>query len=139
MPKARTAGFKEKLREAIVASGMAVEDVAKRLGVQKTAVYDWLNGKSEPNLSAASRFVKAMQWSLDYMVNDEMKAVPGPPKLSRDREDIERMISGLGESRALKRLYGEDPKWTAGEASEIQGESTEGESQRGKRDKPGRK
>ena len=100
--------FKAKLDQLRSARKLTYETLAEFLGHQdKGKVQGWLAPKpSHPRLEDALIVARKFGVPLEYLADDETKTIPGPPKLSRDRQDIEKLIEVLGESESLRRLKG---------------------------------
>lgn len=98
--------FHAKLDSGLKAAGVSVKQLAERLGVANNTIYTWIKGGPLPAIDQAAIIAEALNVPLIYLADDEMETVPGPPRLSENREKIEKLIEVLGEEESLTRLKG---------------------------------
>ncbi len=101
--------FHEKFECGLKSSSISVKQMAKRLGVAPNTVYTWLKGGVFPALDHAAIIAQALELPLEFLADDKMEKVPGPPERTENRRKIELLIEALGEDDALNRLKGIPP------------------------------
>jgi transcriptional regulator with XRE-family HTH domain len=58
--------FGERIRLALF--GHKVREIAKAVGVSQSAIYNWISGANEPNLTKLSAFATATQVSIQWLI-----------------------------------------------------------------------
>lgn len=65
--------FGEKLKNARKATGMTQEELAIQLSVSRQAITKWESGKGLPDIENLKVLSKALDISIDYLLNDDTK------------------------------------------------------------------
>ena len=63
--------FAERLKELRIEKGYSQEDIAKAIGVTRTAISYWETNKKEPVFSSAVKLSKYFNVSLEYLAGLE--------------------------------------------------------------------
>jgi len=66
--------FSERLRLLREEAGLSQAEIARRIGVDDSAISQWENGRRQPNLALAKRLAGVFGVTLDFLVEDPDKS-----------------------------------------------------------------
>ncbi|MEI3168859.1 MAG: helix-turn-helix transcriptional regulator [Lachnospiraceae bacterium] len=55
-------GLSDRIKHLRIESAMTQQELADAIGVSQNAIYNWENGKREPNLKTVEKIAKAFQF-----------------------------------------------------------------------------
>lgn len=61
-------GFVKKFNEAVLHSKLSVTEIAKRSGVSRNTIYEYMWGKITPNITVLMKLCKTLNVSADYLL-----------------------------------------------------------------------
>ena len=93
----------EKLSKLIATRGTNKANVARTLGVSKSTIANWIEGKGVPKLYEAAKLADALGVPLDYLADDTLDEPPGP-ELAPDEAEVFRLVRRMGVEEAHRRL-----------------------------------
>lgn len=100
--KATSAAFRVRLRRARETSGWSQTDLAKRAGLQQSALSHYESGARRPSFTNLKRLAKALDVSTDYLVGHDAVVEKSPKDLARQIERLtprdRELVRGLVES-----------------------------------------
>lgn len=70
-------GFGDRVRRALF--DHKVREVAKVVGVSQSAIYNWISGTNEPNLTKLAAFATATKVSIQWLITGTGEMRPGHP------------------------------------------------------------
>jgi transcriptional regulator with XRE-family HTH domain len=89
-------------------------ELARKTGIPQSAISEMISGKRKPYFVQMAKIAQALGVSLDYL-GDDRQAEP-PPGLSREDEEILKMVRMLGHDAAKARLMLAPSSTPAGES-----------------------
>lgn len=104
--------FRDKIAKLM--GGMSYEEAAAKTGIPHDKIWRWVKKGQKAAIMDVNAFAEAFKVPLIYLACDEIETVPGPPKLSENRQTIEDLIRLLGEEESILRLKGFVPTMRAG-------------------------
>lgn len=69
----------DRLRKALRESQVDVQDMAAYLGVSRTSVSNWINGRIKPSLQTQRLWAMRCGVSFEWVRDGDVAAHPGPP------------------------------------------------------------
>lgn len=66
-------GFKERLKEARLLSGLTQEQLANKIGIAKSTVTGYETGNSEPDMKKISKIIDVLKIDANFLWQDEMQ------------------------------------------------------------------
>jgi transcriptional regulator with XRE-family HTH domain len=97
--------FGDRLREARVAAGMTQEQLGFELGVTKSSVSAWENGRETPSFRMLPELRRQLRRSLDELVCGIGPADVSPGRMVRDDADEASPLARDEKERALLMRY----------------------------------
>lgn len=99
--------FARRLKDARIAMGLTQEQLGFAVGVTKSSVSAWENGRESPSFNALLRLRDALQCSIDGLLDEESGSRSGPGPLAiRDAKEqaLLRRFRSLNARRRLALL-----------------------------------
>jgi transcriptional regulator with XRE-family HTH domain len=99
-------GYQDKLKKLCALRGLDQTSLASQVGLSKSRISRILSGTQEPKLSVAYELAKALEVTLDYLVDDSLELGPTDRFVSVSEEELAilNMVRHLGHSEAKNRL-----------------------------------
>ncbi|MFT4178753.1 MAG: helix-turn-helix transcriptional regulator [Thermomonas sp.] len=97
--------FGDRLREARVAAGMTQEQLGFELGVSKSAVSAWENGRETPSFRSLPELRRQLRRSLDELICGVQPTEASPERTMRDISDDASPTARNEKERALLQRY----------------------------------
>ena len=98
----------EKLKLALERAGMNQSDLARRLGVTRGTVSNWLKGKRTPSLGHLQQTARILNMSITEILGEEILFAETKPE--RDMIELLRNLSEEDQQQLIRmaRLYAKD-------------------------------
>lgn len=100
-------GFGDRLREARIAAGMTQEQLGFALGVTKSSISAWENGRETPGFRLLPELRQVLKRSLDELICGKSSS---PPRAAEGSEVTDLRAGNAGEQKLLIRYRALAPK-----------------------------